>query len=67
MAEFGKIVVFGTGLIGGSFSLALKEAEAVEEVVGFGVDAVHQDALVANVPNAGVQHRVGRLGHQWGH
>ncbi|UCV27223.1 prephenate dehydrogenase [Ferribacterium limneticum] len=36
MAKFGKIVVFGTGLIGGSFSLALKEAEAVEEVVGFG-------------------------------
>lgn len=36
MPEFGKIVVFGTGLIGGSFSLALKEAEAVEEVVGFG-------------------------------
>ena len=36
MAEFGKIVVFGTGLIGGSFALALKEAGAVEEVVGFG-------------------------------
>lgn len=36
MAEFGKIVVFGTGLIGGSFSLALKAAGAVEEVVGFG-------------------------------
>ena len=36
MPEFGKIVVFGTGLIGGSFALALKEAEAVEEVVGFG-------------------------------
>lgn len=36
MPEFGKIVVFGTGLIGGSFSLALKEAGAVEEVVGFG-------------------------------
>ena len=36
MSEFGKIVVFGTGLIGGSFSLALKEAGAVEEVVGFG-------------------------------
>lgn len=34
--EFGKIVVFGTGLIGGSFALALKEAGAVEEVVGFG-------------------------------
>lgn len=36
MAEFGKIVIFGTGLIGGSFALALKEAGAVEEVVGFG-------------------------------
>ena len=36
MAEFGKIVVFATGLIGGSFALALKEAEAVEEGVGFG-------------------------------
>src|SRR5574343_1783073 len=34
--EFGKIIVFGTGLIGGSFALALKEAGAVEEVVGFG-------------------------------
>ena len=29
MPEFGKIVVFGTGLIGGSFALALKEASAV--------------------------------------
>lgn len=36
MPEFGKVVVFGTGLIGGSFALALKEAGAVEEVVGFG-------------------------------
>ncbi len=36
MAEFAKIVIFGTGLIGGSFALALKEAGAVEEVVGFG-------------------------------
>ncbi|HNN40798.1 MAG TPA: prephenate dehydrogenase/arogenate dehydrogenase family protein [Nitrospira sp.] len=36
MAEFGKIVIFGTGLIGGSFALALKEAVAVGEVVGFG-------------------------------
>ena len=34
--EFGKIVVFGTGLIGGSVALALKAAGAVEEVVGFG-------------------------------
>ncbi len=28
MPEFGKVVVFGTGLIGGSFALALKEAGA---------------------------------------
>ena len=34
--EFGKVVVFGVGLIGGSFALALKGAEQVEEVVGFG-------------------------------
>lgn len=36
MAEFGKVVIYGVGLIGGSFSLALKSAGAVEEVVGFG-------------------------------
>ena len=36
MAEFQKVVIFGVGLIGGSFALALKEAGAVEEVVGFG-------------------------------
>lgn len=34
--EFGKVVIFGVGLIGGSFALALKEAGEVEEVVGFG-------------------------------
>jgi prephenate dehydrogenase len=34
--EFGKIVVFGVGLIGGSFALALKAAGEVEEIVGFG-------------------------------
>lgn len=36
MPEFGKVVVFGCGLIGGSFALALKKAGVVEEVVGFG-------------------------------
>ncbi|MDR0576769.1 MAG: prephenate dehydrogenase/arogenate dehydrogenase family protein [Candidatus Accumulibacter sp.] len=35
-AEFGKIVVFGVGLIGGSFALALKAAGQAEEIVGFG-------------------------------
>ena len=34
--EFGKVVIFGVGLIGGSFALALKSAGQVEEVVGFG-------------------------------
>lgn len=36
MPEFGKVVIFGCGLIGGSFALALREAGVVEEVVGFG-------------------------------
>lgn len=31
-----KIVIFGVGLIGGSFALALRKADAVKEVVGFG-------------------------------
>lgn len=34
--EFKKVVIFGTGLIGGSFALALRRANAVGEVVGFG-------------------------------
>ncbi|HEX8987744.1 MAG TPA: prephenate dehydrogenase/arogenate dehydrogenase family protein [Rhodocyclaceae bacterium] len=33
---FGKVVVCGVGLIGGSFALALKSAQAVGEVVGLG-------------------------------
>ena len=33
---FKKIVIFGVGLIGGSFALALRKAGAVNEVVGFG-------------------------------
>ncbi len=35
-AAFGKVVVFGVGLIGGSFALALKAAGQATEVVGFG-------------------------------
>jgi prephenate dehydrogenase len=31
-----KIVIFGVGLIGGSFALALKQAGAVAQVVGVG-------------------------------
>lgn len=36
MAKFKKIVIFGVGLIGGSFALALRKAGAVEKIVGFG-------------------------------
>ena len=36
---FKKIVIFGVGLIGGSFALALRKAGAVGEVVGFGRSA----------------------------
>ena len=35
-AELGKLVVYGVGLIGGSFALALKVAGAVDTVVGVG-------------------------------
>jgi prephenate dehydrogenase len=36
MARINKLVIVGAGLIGGSFSLALKKAGAVGEVVGVG-------------------------------
>jgi prephenate dehydrogenase len=34
--QFNKVIIFGVGLIGGSFALALRNANAVNEVVGFG-------------------------------
>jgi prephenate dehydrogenase len=36
MAVFKKIAIFGVGLIGGSFALALKKSGAVSEVIGVG-------------------------------
>ena len=36
---FRKVVIFGVGLIGGSFALALRRMNAVDEVVGFGRSA----------------------------
>jgi prephenate dehydrogenase len=39
----GKLVVFGVGLIGGSFALALKRAGAVGEVVGIGRSRANLD------------------------
>jgi len=39
--KFKKIVIFGVGLIGGSFALSLRKAGAVHEVVGFGRSAAN--------------------------
>jgi prephenate dehydrogenase len=36
VAHLNKLVIFGVGLIGGSFALALREAQAVDEIVGVG-------------------------------
>jgi prephenate dehydrogenase len=44
--KLNKIVIFGVGLIGGSFALALRKQSAVREVVGFGRShATLQEAL----------------------
>lgn len=42
-----KLVVFGVGLIGGSFALALREAGMVRHVVGFGRSAGNLEAARA--------------------
>lgn len=55
MAEFGKVIIYGAGLIGGSFSLALKAAGAVEEVVGFG----RRPATLREAQELGVIDRAG--------
>src|SRR5450631_1623327 len=34
--KLNKVVIFGVGLIGGSFALTLRKANAVSEIVGFG-------------------------------
>lgn len=52
---FGKVVVFGVGLIGGSFALALKKAGAVKEVVGFGRSAETLEQALA----LGILDRIG--------
>jgi prephenate dehydrogenase len=44
--RIGKLVVIGVGLIGGSFSLALKQAKAVERVVGVGRTRQNLDTAV---------------------
>lgn len=52
---FRKIVIFGAGLIGGSFALALKKANAVGEVVGFGRRA----AILEQARQLGILDRIG--------
>jgi prephenate dehydrogenase len=53
--EFNKLVVFGVGLIGGSFALALKAAEQVAEVVGFGRSV----GTLTQALNLGIIDRIG--------
>jgi prephenate dehydrogenase len=50
---FKKIAIFGVGLIGGSFALALKKAGAVEHIVGVGrTQATLQRALDLGIVDA---------------
>ncbi len=52
---FRKVVIFGVGLIGGSFALALRKANAVGEVVGFGRSA----ATLEQARQLGILDRIG--------
>ncbi len=52
---FQKVVIFGVGLIGGSFSLALRKAGAVSEVVGFG----RSTATLEEARQLGILDRIG--------
>ncbi len=53
--QFKKIVVFGVGLIGGSFALALREAGVAGEVVGFG----RSGATLQQAMQLGIIDRIG--------
>ncbi len=53
---FNKIVIFGVGLIGGSFAMALHKARAVGSVVGFGRSALP----LAQSLQLGVIDRIGK-------
>lgn len=52
---FKKIVIFGVGLIGGSFALALRKAGVVGEVVGFG----RSQATLDEAKRLGILDRIG--------
>lgn len=51
-----KVVIFGVGLIGGSFALALRRAGAVSEVVGFG----RGNTTLEQARGLGIIHRIGQ-------
>ncbi|TAN79904.1 MAG: prephenate dehydrogenase/arogenate dehydrogenase family protein, partial [Gallionella sp.] len=50
-----KVVIFGVGLIGGSFALALRKADAVGEVVGFG----RSETTLQQAQQLGIIDRIG--------
>ena len=51
-----KVVIFGVGLIGGSFALALRKADAADELVGFG----RSTATLEQACQLGIIDRVGQ-------
>ena len=53
--QFKKVVIFGVGLIGGSFALALRKADTVGEAVGFGRGA----ATLEQAKQLGIIDRIG--------
>jgi len=54
--KFNKIVIFGVGLIGGSFAMALRKSNAVGEVIGFGRSA----ANLQQARELGIIDRIGK-------
>lgn len=54
--KLNKVVIFGVGLIGGSFALALRRANAVAEVVGFG----RSMATLEQAQQLGIIDRIGQ-------
>jgi len=56
MPLFRKVIIFGVGLIGGSFALALRKAHAVGEVVGFG----RSETTLQQAMQLGIIDRIGQ-------
>ncbi|WP_041938303.1 prephenate dehydrogenase [Gallionella capsiferriformans] len=54
--KYNKVVIFGVGLIGGSFALALRRAGVVGEVVGFG----RSQATLEQARQLGIIDRIGQ-------